>query len=74
MKTIGSLILLVSVALFIVIGISSFNDVSDQATTSNDSHIVAQTASVNAVTNPIIYVFGFLIVIIGAVIAIDAYR
>jgi hypothetical protein len=74
MKTIGSLLLLVSVCLFVVIGISSFNDVSDQATTSNDSHIVDQTASVNAVTNPILYVFGFLIVIIGAVIAIDAYR
>jgi len=47
---------------------------SNQASTSNDSHIVSQTAGVNTVLNPVLYIFGFLILIIGATIAIDAYR
>ena len=74
MNTVGSLVLLLAVGLFIVLGIGSFNDISDQVNSSNDSQIVDQTASVDSVLNPTVYLFGFLILIIGAVVAIDAYK
>lgn len=52
----------------------SVSDISGQALGSNDSHIVSQASSVNSVTNPIFYVLGFLVLALGAVIAIDAFR
>jgi hypothetical protein len=74
MRTIGSLLLLLAVGLFVYVGINGFDDMSNQASASNDSHIVSQTVGVNTTLSPVLYIFGFIILIIGATIAIDAYR
>jgi len=74
MKTIGSLVLFVSIGLLLVGGMHSLQDMTNQADTTNDQNIVSQTSSVNAAATPVLFIMGFAVLIIGSVIAIDAFK
>ena len=74
MKTVGALILLVSLGLVVLVSIGAIGDMTNQATNSGDMSVVGVISSVGAMANPIFLVFGFLILIVGASIAIDAFR
>ena len=74
MKTIGSLVLFVSIGLLLVGGMHSLQDMTNQADITNDQNIVSQTSSVNTCTTPVLFIMGFAVLIIGSVIAIDAFK
>lgn len=74
MKTTGSVILLVSLGLLIFVAINATSSMTDEAINStNDSTVVGQTDSVAAVTSPLLLVFGFLILLLGGMIAVNAF-
>ena len=73
MKMIGSLILLVSLGLLILVAVGGVQDLSTQALNSNSTVIVDQTTHADNAINPVFYALGFVVLIVGAAIAIDAY-
>jgi hypothetical protein len=74
MKSVGSLVLLVSIGLLLVVAVMGVSDMSTQASTSTASNVVGQVGSADSVISPVILLIGFLTLIVGATIAIDAFR
>lgn len=66
MKTIGSLILLISLALIVVVGVIATSDMTSEANTTTSD-------AAGNVISPILTVFGFLVLIIGSMIAVSAF-
>lgn len=66
--------MLVSIGFILVVAMGGFNDMFDQINASNSTPIANQAASVHTVVSPIVYVFGFLALAMGALIAINAFE
>lgn len=74
MQTVGSLILLVSLGLLVLVAVGGVQDLSNLALSSNSTVIIDQTTHADNAINPVFYALGFTVLIVGAAIAINAYR
>ncbi len=74
MKTIGSLILLLSIAMLTIVGTITFSDTVGEVQKSNNSFITAQASGSESVLTPILTVFGYLALIVGSMIAVNSFR
>jgi hypothetical protein len=75
MKTIGSVILLVSLGLLVLVAINATSSMTEEViNNTNDSTIVGQTDDVSHATSPLLLVFGFLVVLLGGMIAVNTFR
>jgi hypothetical protein len=73
MRTVGSLVLMVSLGLILLVGINATQSLSDEANASGDSSIVSQAASGDTVLSPIFLLLGFIVLIVGAIAAVNAF-
>jgi uncharacterized alpha/beta hydrolase family protein len=69
MKTIGSLILLISLALIVIVGVIVTDDLVSEANTSESGSADAA----GDVISPILTVLGFGVLIVGSMIAVSAF-
>jgi hypothetical protein len=74
MKTIGSLILLLSIAMLTIVGTITFSDTVGEVQKSNNSFITAQASGGESVLTSILTVFGYLALIVGSMIAVNSFR
>ena len=72
MNTTGSVILLSSVALLVIVGAVALNDVHTQVA-SNDTNIQQQASVSAAIEKPLLMFFSYTVIIIGAYCTINAY-
>ncbi len=73
MKTIGSLILLLSIAMLTIVG-TTFSDTVGEVQKSNNSFITAQASGGESALTSILTVFGYLALIVGSMIAVNSFR
>lgn len=74
MKTVGSLILLVMFALLVLVGISASSDIISEVSGSNDTAVAHGADGAIHVITPIFQLMGFGVLIIGIMVAINAYN
>jgi hypothetical protein len=72
MNATGSVILLSSVALLVIVGAVALNDLHTQVT-SNDTNIQQQASVSVAIEKPLLMLFSYGAIILGAFCAINAY-
>jgi hypothetical protein len=69
----GLIILLITLAFFVVVGLSATGGLIDQAKDSSDTSISHAAQGVTGTLQPLWLIFGFGILIIGAYCLIHAY-
>lgn len=74
MKTVGSLILLIIFALIALVGVMATGDMIGEASGSNDTDIVSGSSGASAAASPIFIIMGFGVLIIGIMIAVNAFN
>ncbi len=74
MHTTGSFILLFAIGLLVVISTNSVADMFSEVNDSNDTELIAQAEGGETTTTSLLTMFGYGVLIIGAVVAINAFR
>ena len=74
MNAFGGLLLVVSIGLLLVVGIPTIQDMLGEATASNDTAIQNAANGGSSATGTIFIALGFVALIGGAMIAINAFR
>ena len=72
MNVAGSAIFMVAVGLLVIVGAVALNDVHTQVT-SNDTNIQQQASVSGAIEKPLLMLFSYGCIILGAFCAINAY-
>jgi hypothetical protein len=73
MNIAGSAIFMVSIGLLVIIGAIALNDLHQEATSSNDANIQQQASVSVAIEKPLLMLFSYGAIILGAFCAINAY-
>lgn len=74
MNTVGGLLLLFALGLIIVVGVPAAQSMLGEASASNDTAIQTAAHGSTGAIQPIFTVLGYVALIIGAIIAINAFR
>lgn len=74
MRTIGGLLLLFAFGLIILVGVNASGDMLSQANSSNNTNIQSTVSGGSGAIQPIFTVFGFVALLIGAMVAIRSFR
>lgn len=74
MRTIGGLLLLVALGLLVFVGINASGDMLSEANQSNDTTIQSASSGSGTTIQTLMTAFGFLALIVGAMLAIGAFR
>ncbi len=72
--TVGSLIMLVMFALIVSVGITASSDLLGEASASNDTAVAHSADGATHVITPIFQLMGFGVLIVGIMVAINAYN
>ena len=69
----GSAILMVAVGLLVIVGAVAVNDLHQEAMSTNDTNIQQQASVSAAIEKPLLMLFSYGAIILGAFCAINAY-
>lgn len=73
MRTIGGLILLLALGLFVVVGTNAMSDLTAEANATGDAEIQEAVSGGEHTFAPILSVFGWIVVLLGGMLAVKAF-